>query len=197
MTVYDISQEVFSCRCYEGDPRPERREIFSMARGDGYNLSAFSMCAHNGTHVDAPAHFLREGDRVEQLSLSKLIGYAYVCEHQGVLGAADAEAILAQARAIDPEAARRILIKGEVTVSLDAAEVFARESVWLVGNESQSVGPETAPAAVHRCLLGSGTVLLEGIVLSRVPTGVYLLSAAPLLLAGCEGSPCRAVLIAL
>ena len=48
---------------------------------------------------------------------------------------------------------------------------------------------------VHLILLKEEIVLLEGIVLSHVPEGKYLLSAAPLNLAGCDGAPCRAVLI--
>ena len=73
--------------------------------------------------------------------------------------------------------------------------MFARSAVLLVGNESQSVGPEDAPMAVHKALLSKDIVLLEGVRLSEVPEGVYLLSAVPLNIAGAEGSPCRAVLI--
>jgi arylformamidase len=50
---------------------------------------------------------------------------------------------------------------------------------------------------VHLTLLGAEVVLLEGIRLSDVPTGVYLLSAAPISLAGSDGAPCRAILISL
>ena len=58
MKIYDISQEVFSCAVYPGDPKPEKQRLCSTAAGDLYNLTAFSMCAHNGTHIDAPFHFL-------------------------------------------------------------------------------------------------------------------------------------------
>ena len=49
---------------------------------------------------------------------------------------------------------------------------------------------------VHLILLTADVVLLEGIRLAAVPEGVYLLNAAPLNLAGADGSPCRAILIA-
>ena len=49
--------------------------------------------------------------------------------------------------------------------------------------------------AVHLALLSSEVILLEGIRLSEVSEGVYLLNAAPLNLAGADGAPCRAVLI--
>ncbi len=50
MKIYDISQEVFSCEVYPGDPMPEKTALKSMQDGEVYNLTAFSMCAHNGTH---------------------------------------------------------------------------------------------------------------------------------------------------
>ena len=65
----------------------------------------------------------------------------------------------------------------------------------LLGNESQTVGPEDAPMEIHLILLGADVVLLEGIRLAEVPEGVYLLNAAPLNLSGADGSPCRALLI--
>ena len=197
MKIYDISQEVFSCAVYPGDPAPERRILSSMSDGALYNLTAISMCAHNGTHLDAPTHFIADGRTIDELPLSKTVGYAYVAEHNGIVTANDALAILERARGAVPESARRILIKGRATVSLEAAEVFAREKTDLVGNESQTVGPEDAPMAVHLVLLGADVVLLEGVRLGEVPEGVYLLSAAPILLGGCEGAPARAILIEL
>ena len=121
--------------------------------------------------------------------------FSYVAEHHGVVSADDAAAIMEKAKAQNPEAAKRILIKGAAEVSSDAAKVFAASNIKLFGNESQTVGPEDAPMEVHLILLSADVVLLEGIRLTAVPEGVYLLSAAPLNLYGSDGSPCRAVLI--
>ena len=49
--------------------------------------------------------------------------------------------------------------------------------------------------AVHQILLSANVILLEGIRLSEISEGVYLLNAAPLNLSGADGSPCRALLI--
>ena len=195
MKIYDISQEVFGCVVFPGDPAPERTVLCSMERGDLYNLTQFSMCAHNGTHLDAPAHFLRDGGTVDAIPLTATVGKAFVADFDGLCTAADAEEILRRAASHDPESAKRILLKGKTTVSLEAARVFAEAGILLIGNESQTVGPEDAPMQVHLVLLGAGVILLEGIRLSHVPEGVYLLSAAPLSLGGAEGAPCRAVLI--
>ncbi|MBO4281251.1 MAG: cyclase family protein, partial [Lachnospiraceae bacterium] len=173
----------------------ERQVMLRIADGAVCNLTAFQMCAHNGTHVDAPYHFVDGGKTIEQVSLDRFVGYAYVAEAEGDVTAEDAAKMLEKARACDGRAAERILVKGKATVTEGAAEVFAKAGIRLYGNESQTVGPEDAPMAVHKIMLGAEIVLLEGIRLSEVPEGVYLLSAAPINLGGSDGAPCRAILM--
>jgi len=193
MRIIDISQEVLSCNVYPDDPQPRAERIRSMAQGEVYNLTVFSMCAHNGTHVDAPFHFIKDGKTVEEIPLEAFVGKCYVARHSGDVTAEDAVAILERARRAD--AGRRILIAGDAVVTEEAARVFVEAGILLVGNESQTVGPEDAPMAVHLILLNAGVVLLEGVVLDSVVEGRYFLNAAPLNLAGADGSPCRAYLI--
>ena len=195
MKIYDISQEVFSCQVYPDDPIPEKKVIKSMENGEMYNLSAFNMCAHNGTHIDAPFHFIKDGKTVNEICLESFVGMAYVAEHHGVVTGKDAADIVKKAKKQDPESAKRLLLKGDVEVSLEAAKIFASSDILLLGNEPQTVGPQNAPMEVHLVLLGSNVILLEGIRLSDVSEGVYFLNAAPLNLSGADGSPCRAVLI--
>ena len=190
MKIYDISQEVFSCAVYPGDPKPERQILSSTAAGDLYNLTGFSMCAHNGTHIDAPFHFLGDGKTVEQLDLSIFVGECCLARHQGDVSAQDAEEILKKAPGIP-----WILLGGSLTVTPEAAAVFSAGGICLLGNEGQTVGPEDAPMEVHKLLLSQNIALLEGIVLKDIPEGRYYLSAAPLNLFGSDGAPCRAYLI--
>ena len=190
MKLYDISQEVFGCKVFPGDPSPERKVMMSISSGDICNLTEFSMCAHNGTHVDAPYHFIDSGATIDQVPLEKFVGYAYVAEHSGDISASDITSIISSAGD-----AKMILIKGPATLTSEAASVVASSGIVLFGNESQTVGPEDAPAEVHNILLGASVVLLEGIRLSSVPAGTYLLSAAPLNLGGADGAPCRAILM--
>ena len=204
MKIYDISQEVFTCKVYPGDPSPERNKMLQIANGDVCNLTAFSMCAHTGTHVDAPYHFVDGGNTIDQVDLKRFVGYAYVTFFDGTITAEAARSIMEKAKAAnamckDPsdKASDRILVGGKVVVSEEAAKVFANEQIFLFGNESQTVGPEDAPMAVHKIMLPAQIVLLEGIRLSGVAEGVYLLNAAPLNLGGADGAPCRAILISL
>ena len=196
MKIYDISQEVFGCQVYPDDPMPKKNQLKSMEQGELYNLTEFSMCAHNGTHIDAPCHFIKDGKAVDELDLRAFVGKTYVAEHSGIVTEEDALEIIKKAQRLEPESAKRILIKGDAEVSLEAAKAFASSELLLLGNESQTVGPQNAPMAVHLALLSANVVLLEGIRLAEVSEGVYLLNAAPLNLAGSDGSPCRAILIA-
>ena len=200
MRIFDISQEVFGCAVYPGDPAPEKIALMRIADGAVCNLTALKMCAHNGTHVDAPFHFIDGGRTVDQAGLDPFVGYAYVATHEGSLSAEDAEAILDRAGAAALQAgitgcAGRILVRGKAVVTEEAAGVFAKRGILLFGNESQTVGPEDAPMAVHLAMLGAGIVLLEGIRLAETKDGIYFLNAAPLNLGGSDGAPCRAWLI--
>ena len=191
--IVDISQEILSCKVYPGDSAPKLIKQMDMGKGDLYNLSAFEMGCHNGTHIDAPAHFFVNGTTVDGLLLESCVDKCYVAWHHGNITAADATQIMGKRKSANAD--RRILIGGDCVVTAEGAQVFADNGILLIGNESQSVGPENAPMAVHKILLGQNIVLLEGIVLNNVAEGAYFLSAAPLNIAGAEGCPCRAYLI--
>jgi len=130
MKLYDISQEIFSCKVYPGDPAPQKQILCATENGDLYNLTAFSMCAHNGTHIDAPFHFLSEGKTVDQMALSNFVGDCYVARRNGEVTAADAMDILQRAEGVP-----RVLIAGSATVTAAAAEVFASSGICLLGTK--------------------------------------------------------------
>ena len=84
--------------------------LYSTQEGDLYNLTSFAMCAHNGTHIDAPFHFLHNGKTVDQMDLTCFVGDCYVARHEGDVTAEDAEKILGKAAGVP-----RILIAGNAT----------------------------------------------------------------------------------
>lgn len=191
--LIDISQEVLSCNVYPGDPKPELTAVMRIADGEICNLSALKMCVHNGTHVDAPFHFLEDGITIGRIPVESFAGDCFLARHEGEVSGEDAEEIIRKADKAG--AGRRILIAGKAVVTESAAKVFAAAGILLIGNESQTVGPEDAPMAVHLILLGAGVVLLEGIVLTGLEEGKYFLNAAPLNLYDADGAPCRAWLM--
>ena len=113
----------------------------------------------------------------------------------GLLGEKEAHSIISKASIHSSNAAKKILIKGDATVTKECAEAFLSAGVHLIGSETQSVGPIDAPMEVHKILLGNEVVLLEGIRLGEVDEGAYFLFAAPINIGISEGAPCRAILV--
>lgn len=177
--MIDITQELFSGRVYPGDTPPSFSRASDMAKGDECTVTDLSMCAHNGTHVDAPAHFIAGGKAADALGLSRFYGPCAVRALPGGL-----------AGALAGVGAPRLLIKGPFALREEDARALAARFV-LVGCEAQSIGD----AAVHRILLGAEVAVLEGLDLSAAPEGEYTLCAFPLKLGGADGAPVRAVLL--
>lgn len=188
MKLFDISQELFSSKVFPGDVPPSFQRVLSLPK-DNCNLTTLAMCVHNGTHMDSPRHFIEDGKTVEELPLSLFYGECLVAEFQGLIRKEDIMPVLAVG-------VTRLLLKGECEISEEAAIAITESQVRLIGVESQSVGNAQAPRAVHMILLGKEVIPLEGLRLGQVPVGKYQLSAFPINLAGSDGSPVRAVLLA-
>lgn len=190
MKYYDITRELFSTKVYPGDPVPEWERILQIKNGDSCNLSYLKMCAHNGTHMDAPRHFLDEGISIEELPLEQVMGECSVIIWDKELNGEDAQKCLAGI-----SSPKKVLWKGNTIFTEGAARVFVEAGMELVGVERQTVGPQNNTEPVHRILLGAGMAILEGLCLDEVEQGEYFLCAQPLKLAGFDGAPCRAVLM--
>lgn len=188
MKLIDITRELMKAPVYPGDPAPQLQPLARTALGDVCNTTALNFCLHNGTHMDAPRHFFSEGDSIDKITLDACVGECVVLECDGLLLGDRAEELL-------PYLKKRVLFKGTVQLTPSAAFVLSDAGVILIGVEHPSVAAPEYTADVHRQLLGNGIVLLENLDLSNAKVGeTYLLMAAPLKIAGADGSPVRAVL---
>jgi len=201
--IIDISVPVSpSTVSWENESIPVIERVSSIEAGDGYNLSRLAFSTHTGTHVDAPLHFIEDGGSSDELPLDALIGPALVIDARDVkeeIGAelverelpADCERVLFSTR--NSELWDQPSFSGDfVGISPQAASLLIERGVRLVGIDYLSVGvPET-----HRELLSHGVVLLEGLDMRAVAPGRYRLVCLPLRIAGADGAPARAVLIA-
>ncbi len=190
---------------WPGDPVFRLEHTLSLDRGDKTNLSAFSMGAHTGTHIDAPLHFAAAGDSVDEMPLSAMMGRARVIE------ISDPESIRPEElRAYDIRSGERILFKTRnsprcweakgfvedfVYIPKDAARYLAERRVRTVGVDYLSVGGFYGDGdETHRLLLNAGIWIIEGLNLTPVDAGLYDLICLPLKILGGEGAPARAIL---
>lgn len=186
--IYDITRELFSVDAYPGDPIPEKKEWFSLEKGDVCNLTEINIGSHTGTHLDAPRHFFDNGKSISQISLDKCIGKCQVIEWNGKL-----DERLWDTK-IEKET-KKIIFKGNVDIQPDGAQKLVEADIELIGVEASTVGAPDKQKEVHEILLGAEIVILENLDLSEIKEGHYIVSATPLKISGVDGSPIRAVLL--
>jgi arylformamidase len=206
MVRYDISMPLFpGMPVFPGASGFEAEATQSLDRGDPYNLSRLVMSSHEGTHVDPPSHFERDGATIDRIDLDALQGPCEVVE----IPAAVPRIGAAEVALLSPGTSRVLFRTSNsarwarslrffpdyVSVSLDAALALRDRSLRLVGIDSLSLESDpTEKFPVHHALLGHGVLILEGLLLHEVPPGPYLLECLPLRWRGGDGGPARAVL---
>lgn len=209
MKVHDVTAPLREdLPTWPGEDGLRRRLVKDLAKGDTSTVSHLSLGAHTGTHIDAPVHFIAEGGGIDALDVEALMGPAVVAglEHvERTIRPEDLEASV-------PEGAERILLKTrnsgwsasdtefrEDFVALDAAgaEWCVARGLRLVAIDYLSIEPSGSARKghpVHRTLLNAGVVIVEGVDLSGVQPGAFVLAALPLLVPGGDGAPARVVL---
>jgi kynurenine formamidase len=199
---------------YPGDPAPEIRPATTVET-DGYNVAHLSFGSHNGTHVDAPYHFLDEGETLETIPLSRFCGPAVIADvtshasNQPITWAdlapvaerLEPGAVLVLHTGwserhyrtdryydhpyVDPGACERVLEAGVRTLAIDAL------------NPDPTSPARTFP--VHRLWLSAGGVIVENITnVSAIDAPDVLMCVFPIRVGGrADGAPCRAVALEL
>ncbi len=210
MRIFDVSLPI-SARMptYPGDPGVNIKDWLSLDKGDPANVTLIDFGAHTGTHVDAPAHFIQGGCKLDSLDLDTLIGEVHVIE----MAEEVIEITESHIEASFPNAATRILFKTRNSafwneesapfntsytyISAQAARRLVADGVRLVGIDYLSVEPfQSDNFETHKVLLSNGVIIIEGLDLRQVVAGVYELICLPLKIAdgSGDGAPARVVL---
>jgi len=203
VTLHDITPLVTGALAvWPGDTPPTREVLLDLARGHTVTLSTLHATVHLGAHADAPSHYVAEGDDIASRSLEPYLGACEVI-HVSVargtrVGVGDLPARISAPRVLlatgtypDPNR----FTEDFAGIEPEAIDHLADQGVILVGIDTPSVdlfASKDLPA--HAACARRDLAILEGVVLSAVPPGVYELIALPLKLAGFDASPVRAVL---
>lgn len=203
--IFDITRTINpTLAVWPGDTPFSAEVVTAIKDGSSINLTTLTMSSHMGTHVDAPYHFLNDDLTMEAVPLEAYIGPATVVTVQreaGPLTPADFPGL-------DWSGVKRLLVHSVASAKLvdqfptefvypspELAEVMARHGVVLFGSDAPSMDDmdsKTLPG--HKALRRHRIAILEGLLLTGVPDGVYELIALPLKIQGGDGSPVRAVL---
>jgi arylformamidase len=208
--IYDISVDISPRMVVWGDdPGVKVERVLDIHRGDEINLTRLEMCVHNGTHIDAPLHYLENGLRVGSFNLETLVGPAQVIQIKDSIKLISAE-ILSKSNIMP--GIKRLLIKtgnsgfwGEKVnqfhkdfsgVITDGAKYLVEHGIQLVGIDYLSISPMVDLVDPHKVLMRNNVIILETLDLAKVEPGFYELYCLPLKISEAEGAPVRAILVA-
>ncbi len=188
---------------WPGDPEPRIERVHNMDNGDPANLTHLNMSAHTGTHMDAPLHFIKNGQGIDQLPLNAVIGEARVIEIEDTVSIrpselhrhsiARGERILFKTANSKHDWTNAPFLENFVYISTEAGRYLVDCGVQTVGIDYLSVaGYKRNETELHRILLDAGIWVIEGLYLSKVRAGHYELICLPLKIAHGDGAPARA-----
>jgi arylformamidase len=201
----DISPVISSrIAVFPGDEEFSRKVAMSFAGGNHLELSAIRTTVHVGAHADAPSHYVNKGAAIDQRDLNFYFGLCQVVRVKVARG----ERVMPVHLSHEKIRAQRVLIHtGSFpnpeewvsdfnSLSPELVHFLADQGVRTVGIDTPSVDPaDSKGLESHHALAERDMAVLEGIVLSEVPVGLYTLIALPLRLQGVEASPVRAILL--
>lgn len=190
---------------WPGDPPFEVIRISDVAKGDHATVSRISMGSHTGTHIDAPAHFIKDGTDVASLPLEIMVGPAKVIrikdpdaikqEELKTHSIKRGDRVLFKTRNSTDAWRSTAFVEDFVHLTDEAAGYLVGLGVRMVGVDYLSVGAyKGGGAAVHQTLLSHGVWIIEDLDLSHVDEGMYDLVCLPLKIENGDGSPARAIL---
>ena len=207
MKIIDISWPVSPTITEYKDRRTVTFNAAKIFERDGVRESVISMNVHTGTHVDAPAHFLKNGSTIDTTPLVSLVGSCVVLDCTDVKDAITAELLeryadLCSAGDIvllktlnSDEPADGPFNKSFIFLAASGAQFLADLEVKAVGIDYLGIERGQVDHATHEILLSRGIPIIEGLRLATAQAGSYHVCIAPLLLHGLEAAPARAFLI--
>lgn len=201
--LVDISQPVdASVACWPGDTPFHSEWVAHIDDGAPVTVSRLTTSPHNGTHADAPLHFLSGGATIGEVDVGKYVGPCRVVERLGSGPLTEAEVrrwrvrageriLVRTRRRVDPRKfpARFAHLTGA------SAAILAGAGAALFGIDTPSVDHrDSRTMDAHRALLAGGVAILENLDLTRAAPGRWRLVAPPLRFTRLDASPVRALL---
>ncbi len=199
LKIHDLTRPISQdMQVYPGDPHP-KFESRATIKDNKVNVTKITLGSHTGTHVDAPWHFLQEGNSIDMEPLDKFIGEAVIIDAPG------RNSIIADDfRGNDIRINDIVLINtGTGHRHTDFAYIDVSAAEWMVEHRVKCVGIDTASvekygrkdAPVHKMLLAGKIGIIENLAnLEQFAGSRMFFVCLPLRLKGIDGSPARAIL---
>ncbi len=178
---------------------------------DGYNLELLFLSSHTGTHIDAPYHFLKKGQKIHQIMTRRLVTEAILIKiRKGAdqsITKTDIQKFEKKYGMIDDGSTvifhtgwqknlkKKSYFLKNPGLAVSAAKYLASKKINMVGIDSPSIDlGKDSKFSVHHILAKSGVLIVENLAnLEKIHSGIFHLIVAPLKLKNATGSPVRAM----
>ena len=178
---------------------------------DGYNLELLFLSSHTGTHIDAPYHFLKKGQKIHQIVIKRLVTEAVLIKIRKSADQAitktDIERFEKKHGIIDDGSTiifhtgwqknlqKKSYFLRNPGLAVSGARYLASKKINLVGIDSPSIDlGKDGKFSVHHILAKNGILIVENLAnLEKIHSEKFHLIVAPLKLKNATGSPVRAM----
>lgn len=167
MEVIDLTHTIHDdIQIYPGDPKPSINRGLTHEK-DYCHVDLLKLGSHTGTHIDAPYHFLKNGQRIDEIPVQRFIGSGVLIDvsgksERGLIDSADLESSASEIKNGD-----FVILKTgwdryfgtpkyyrHPYLSADGAMLLIEMGVSLVATDAPNVDPtyyaseESDPAAI-------------------------------------------------
>lgn len=195
---------------FPGSPKPQFIS-WSNLKEDGYNLELLFLSSHTGTHLDAPYHFVKNGLKINQIPLDRLIGKAILIKIKKTKNNAitKSDIILFERKngKIPNKSSiffstgwqKNLQKKNYFTenpgLDISAAKYIASKKINLVGIDSPSIDLGNDESFnVHHIFSKNNILIVENLTnLKKISSKEFNFTILPLKLKDATGSPVRAI----
>jgi len=195
---------------FPGSPSPQFIP-WSTIKDDDYNLELLFLSSHTGTHLDAPYHFSKNGAKIHQIPLTRLVGNALLIKIKKVKDQMITKKDLLEFERKNGEIKnfssiifftdwqknlnKKFYFTNNPGLSKSATEYLVSKKINLVGIDSPSIdlGIDNSFTA-HKILAENNILIVENLSnLGKIPTLDFDFIILPLKLKDATGSPVRAI----
>ena len=195
---------------FPGSPKPQFIS-WSNLKEDGYNLELLFLSSHTGTHLDAPYHFVKNGLKINQIPLDRLIGKAILIKIKKTKNNAITKSdiiLFEKKNGKIPNKSSIFFFTGwqknlqkknyfteNPGLDISAAKYIASKKINLVGIDSPSIDLGNDESFnVHHIFSKNDILIVENLTnLKKISSKEFNFTILPLKLKDATGSPVRAI----
>lgn len=195
---------------FPGSPKPQFIN-WSELKNDGYNLELLFLSSHTGTHLDAPYHFSKNGIKINQIPLDRLLGKAILIKLEKTKNSPITKSDIVSFEKNNfkiPIASSIFFYTGwqknlknnnyfteNPGLDSSSAKYLVSKKVNMIGIDSPSIdiGKDDS-FNVHKIFSQNNILIVENLTnLNKIPTKEFNFTVLPLKLKDATGSPVRAI----